>query len=136
MPQPPSAPYAAREGTTATEGAHPDPSTPVPDGRGDPSVQAVASFYGALAAADGKSASAFVIPAKRGIGPFNDASMSKFYASFKEPLRVRSVRKVDKNLVEARYSYRVARTHCNGTALVETESVRGQTLIRSIRANC
>lgn len=136
MLQPPRAPHAPRESTAENDDASLDASTTSRNGRSDAAVQAVASFYAALSAADGKSASAFVVPAKRGIGPFNDANMSRFYGSFEEPLRLRSIRKVDKNRVEARYSYRVSKTRCDGTALVETESVREQTLIRSIRANC
>lgn len=131
----PSAPAAPQEDNIGDKAA--SPSAPSPRrGPSDASVETVASFYSALAVGNGKSASAFVIPAKRGIGPFNEARMSKFYRSFKEPLLVRSVRKVDRNFVEARYSYRVSKTKCEGTALVETEVVHEQTLIRSIRANC
>lgn len=42
----------------------------------DQQVQAVEKFYRALSAADGKKAAAIVIPAKRGIGPFNEAPIS------------------------------------------------------------
>jgi hypothetical protein len=99
-------------------------------------AQAVAKFYRALSMGDGQAAAAIVIPAKRGVGPFDAANMSKFYRSFKEPLRVRSIRQIDANVVEARYSYRASATPCEATAIVETEVVLHQTLIRRIRANC
>ncbi|MDM0109954.1 hypothetical protein QTH97_33945 [Variovorax sp. J22R24] len=93
-------------------------------------------FYRALSAADGRSAAAFVIPAKRGIGPFNEINISRFYGSFQRPLQIRSIRPIDASLVEAKYSYRVSRTTCEGTAIVETERIGRETFIRRIRANC
>ncbi|MDM0032109.1 hypothetical protein QTI33_08155 [Variovorax sp. J22P271] len=102
----------------------------------DRRVQAVRDFYRALSAADGRTAAAFVVPAKRGLGPVNEANISRFYGSFDRPLLVRSIRPIDATLVEARYSYRVSRTTCEGTAFVETERVGRKTLIRRIRANC
>lgn len=115
----------------------PAPATGIPrPSRSDTSVEAVAKFYRALSAADGPAAAALVIPAKRGRGPFQEEKISSFYGSFREPLAIRSIRAVDENLVEAKYRYRSTRTPCEGIAMVETESVRQQTLIRSIRANC
>ncbi|MDM0078626.1 hypothetical protein QTH90_29760 [Variovorax sp. J2P1-59] len=99
-------------------------------------VQAVESFYRALSVADGKAAAAVVIPAKRGAGPFNENNMARFFGSFDRPLLIRSLRAIDDRRVEARYSYRVSRTTCEGTAIVETQRVGQQILIRSIRANC
>lgn len=123
----------------ATSGAPLSPALPpeIPrPTRSDASVEAVAKFYRALSAADGAGAAALVIPAKRGRGPFQEDKMSNFYGSLQEPLAIRSIRAVDGNHVEAKYRYRATRTPCEGTAIVETESVRQQTLIRSIRANC
>ena len=111
------------------------PEIPRPT-RSDASVDAVAKFYRALSAADGAAAAALVIPAKRGRGPFQEDKISTFYGSLREPLAIRSIRALDENHVEAKYRYRATRTPCEGTAIVETESVRQQTLIRSIRANC
>ncbi|MDM0050407.1 hypothetical protein [Variovorax sp. J22R115] len=102
----------------------------------DPEIQAVESFYRALSAADGMTAAAFVIPEKRGLGPFNAANISRFYGSFDRPLLIRSIRSINASLVEAKYSYRVSRTTCEGTAIVETERVGQETLIRRIHANC
>jgi hypothetical protein len=102
----------------------------------DQHVQAVEKFYRALSAADGKKAAAIDIPAKRGIGPFDEANISRFYGSFQRPLLFRSIRPIDARLVEAKYSYRVSTTTCEGTAIVETQRVSQETLTRSIRANC
>jgi len=102
----------------------------------DPNVQAVEKFYRALSAADGKKAAAIVIPSKRGIGPFNEANISRFYGSLQRPLLIRSIRPIDTSLVEAKYRYRASTTTCEGTAIVETQRVSQETLIRSIRANC
>ena len=109
------------------------PSTPP---TGSAHVRVVEEFYRALSAADGERAAALVVPEKRGRGPFNAASMSRFYGSFEQPLRVRSVRPLDARRVEVKYSYRVSRTRCEGTAVVETQRTRDETLIRSILANC
>ena len=49
---------------------------------------------------------------------------------------LRSIRAIDATRVEAKYSYRVTRTTCEGTALLETERVGNETFIRRIRANC
>jgi hypothetical protein len=120
----------------ATNVRPPAPVAAPRDAGRDAQVQAVEKFYRALAAADGRAAAAAIVPAKRGIGPFNETSMSKFYGSFERPLVIRSIRPIDARLVEARYSYRVSKTTCEGTAIVETERVSQETLIRSIRANC
>lgn len=112
------------------------PDLPAAQSPADASVEAVAKFYRALSRADGEAAAAIVVPAKRGVGPFHEANMSRFYRSLREPLVVRSIRAIDENRVEAKYRYRATKTPCEGLAIVETQSVHQQTLIRSIRANC
>lgn len=132
VPAPASVPIASSAAPLS-----PVPATDLPrPTRSDASVEAVAKFYRALSVADGKAAAALVIPAKRGAGPFQEANISKFYRSFKEPLVIRSIRAIDENHVEAKYRYRASKTPCEGIAIVETQPVRQQTLIRSIRANC
>jgi hypothetical protein len=129
--------------TSRSTGTPPAPLTPLepsPLARNDIGPDApsrvVAAFYGALAAGDGKTAAAIITPAKRDIGSFSEARMTRFYGSFSEPLSVRSIRQIDANAVEARYTYRATRTLCEGVALVRTERIAEQTVIRSIRANC
>ena len=116
------------------------PLVPAPLARNDIGPDAPArvgaAFSGALAAGDGKAAAAVVTPAKRDVGRFSEAGMTQFYGSFSEPLSVRSIRQIDAHAVEARYTYRATRTVCEGVALVRTERIAQQTVIRSISANC
>jgi len=136
---PPERLVAAALGTAPPSATPPaprvEPATAAGEAVGTP-VTLVASFYRALSAGDGDAAAALITPAKRGVGPFNPSTMSRFYRSFKEPLVLRSIRQIGANVVEAKYSYRVTRTVCEGTAIVETETGRGRPLIRRIRANC
>jgi len=81
-----------------------------------PEVQVVQKFYRALSSADGRTAAAFVIAAKRARGPFNEAG------SFDRPLLIRSVRSIDASTVEAKHSHRVSRSTREGTAIVETRA--------------
>ncbi|WP_246706622.1 hypothetical protein [Rhizobium leguminosarum] len=53
----------------------------------DPMGTATA-FYSALAAADGETASALVVPEKRCQGPFNEASIHVFFGAMSEPLKL------------------------------------------------
>jgi hypothetical protein len=62
--------------------------------------------------------------------------MSRFYGTMSQPLSIRSVRQIESDRLEVRYSYRVTKTTCEGTALVTTEAIGPRTLIRSIQANC
>jgi hypothetical protein len=102
----------------------------------DVPLETVAKFYRALSVGDGHAAAALVTPAKRGVGAFDPASMSRFYGSLRQPLVLRSVRRLDGSRIEARYSYRATVARCEATAIVETERVRDAAVIRSIRANC
>src|SRR4030095_3857794 len=113
--------------TSSTKTAAPANSAP---------AEIVAIFYRALSNGDGKTAAALVTPEKRGTGPFNEANMSRFYRSLREPLSIQAIRQLDGNIVEARYAYRATMTQCKGTAIVETEVVSQRRLIRRIRANC
>ncbi|MDM0014819.1 hypothetical protein QTH87_20415 [Variovorax sp. J22P168] len=99
-------------------------------------ADAVSTFYRALSRGDGKSAAAMVTPAKRGAGPYEETGMTRFYASFREPLQLLSVRPLDARRVEARYRYRATHSRCDGTAIVDTERVAQRVVIRSIQANC
>ncbi|WP_246621874.1 hypothetical protein [Rhizobium laguerreae] len=49
----------------------------------------VTAFYSALATADGETASALVVPEKRGQGPFNEASIHTFFGAMSQPLKLR-----------------------------------------------
>ncbi|MGK6311175.1 hypothetical protein [Variovorax sp. DT-64] len=102
----------------------------------DVPLETVAQFYRALSVGDGHAAAALVTPAKRGVGAFDPVNMSRFYGSLRQPLVLRSVRRLDGSRIEARYSYRATAARCEATAIVETERVRDAAVIRGIRANC
>jgi hypothetical protein len=97
---------------------------------------AVTRFYNALSVADGDIASSLVTPSKRGIGPFNEKNITNFFGNMREPLKVESVRQINADTVEVRYNYRYTQSQCNAIAIVETEYLLGNTLIKKIKANC
>ena len=100
-------------------------------------VSAVTRFYRALGAADGDTAAALVVPEKRGIGPFNELNMARFFGNMRESLQLRSVRPSGSDLVVAEYRYVYANGKvCNGQAEVTTAFVFGNTFIQGIKANC
>jgi hypothetical protein len=65
----------------------------------------VRAFYEALGRADGKAASALVIPERRTSGPYAPEAISRFYSGLAEPLKLISIRPLGKDVVEARYRY-------------------------------
>lgn len=99
-------------------------------------VRVVTKFYKALSSADGKGAVALVVPEKRGMGPFNEKNIVSFFGSMREPLVVRSLDRIDADTVLVQYTYKTTKTQCSATATVKTEYLLGDTLIRSIKANC
>jgi hypothetical protein len=102
-------------------------------------IGTVTNFYNALAAADGNTAAAFVIPEKRGVGPFNESNIAKFFGNMREPLRLISVTQLTATSVGVEYRYVYANGKiCNGRSEVTTEYDFGKTLIQGIRAlnNC
>ena len=126
--------------TAMADRAHGEPgiqSTPLPSSQlPKTQAQVVASFYGALSKGDGHGAAALVVPSKQGKEAFNASGMSRFYGAMKQPLQVHSLRQIDAQRLEVRYSYRVDKTTCEGTAIVTTEQVADRVMIRSIQANC
>lgn len=95
----------------------------------------VTVFYSALAAADGETASALVVPEKRGKGPFNEASIQAFFGAMSEPLRLTGTTLLGSDDVRVSYQYTtVAGRHCEGRADVQTVHVFGKTLISRIKA--
>lgn len=63
----------------------------------------VRAFYSALGAGDGASAARFVIPAKRGSGPLSAGALTRYYSSFRRPLRVRRIVPVNADTVRVAY---------------------------------
>lgn len=99
-------------------------------------VSVVTAFYRALTNADGDFASSLVVPEKRGIGPFNEEQISRFYGGMKQPLRVLSVTQIDSEKVEVKYTYRYSSRVCDGVAIVTVRDYLGRLLISKIKANC
>lgn len=114
----------------------PSPETGVSNETYDP-ISVVTRFYRALSAADGNTTAALVVPEKRGVGPFNEINIINFFGNTREPLRLLSVRQLDRNLVLVKYSYVDAggRT-CNARSRVTTTYAFGKTLIQEVKANC
>ena len=80
------------------------PETDTPKKAFDP-IGTVTAFYNALSAADGETAAAFVIPEKRGIGPFNEQSIHDFFGGLSAPLKLTAVALTTENSVSAAYRY-------------------------------
>lgn len=96
----------------------------------------VAGFYNALSVADGDLAAAYVIPEKRGIGPFNQKNIFKFYSSLRIPLKVQSIKQISNNQFKVNYTFTATKTQCKGIATVNIVNRNGYYLIQSIKANC
>ena len=106
-------------------------STPEPH---DP-MSAVATFYSALASADGEAAASIVVPEKQGKGPFNEASIHAFFSSMMAPLRLTGATLRGDNQVRVSYTYKTDKgRRCVGRADVETVYLYGRTLISHIKA--
>jgi hypothetical protein len=116
--------------------ANPEPAGARPTTAYDP-VGAVRAFYQALSRADSEAAQAFVVPEKRGLGPFNQASIRQFYSRLPQPMEILSVELASKDAVKVDYRFRRPDdSECRGHATVDTTFSGGKTLIRRIAANC
>lgn len=96
----------------------------------------VAGFYNALSVADGDLAAAYVIPEKRGIGPFNQKNIFKFYSSLRIPLKVQSIKQINNNQFTVNYTFTATKAQCKAIATVNVVNRNGYYLIQSIKANC
>jgi hypothetical protein len=94
----------------------------------------VSAFYAALGRGDGGSAARLVIPSKRASGPLSAGALTRYYSSFRRPLRLRDATAIDGDTVQVTYDYVLpdGRT-CQGRASVEVVGSGEETLIRSIR---
>ncbi|MDF3152048.1 hypothetical protein P3C58_08670 [Mesorhizobium sp. XAP10] len=98
-------------------------------------MRVAAAFYNALANADGVSAAALVVPEKRGIGPFNEASIHSYFGGLSSPLQLESTARHGADKVAVAYKYsRADGSACDGKAEVQTTYKYGKTLISKIRA--
>jgi hypothetical protein len=128
---PPSAPDSPRAPAAAAADA-PAPSNQ-PAAASD-AAATVRSFYSALSGGNGAAAAQLVIPAKRGSGPLSAGSLSRYYSSFRRPLRVRSVTPVDADTVRVAYDYVLSDGRlCEGQASVNVVQSGGRSLVSGIR---
>jgi hypothetical protein len=110
------------------------PARPVPESGNAGASDTVRAFYSALSAGDGTSAAQLVVPGKRGSGPLSAGALSRYYSSFRRPLRLRSVSPVDANTVRVAYDYVLADGRvCRGQAAVDVVQRDGRNLVSSIR---
>jgi hypothetical protein len=127
----------ATNGTNA-EAAADTPERPAP-GAGSGGAETIAlrtvrAFYGALSAGDGAAAAQLVVPAKRQSGPLSAGALSRYYSSFRRPLRVRRVTPVDDDTVRVAYDYVLADGRlCEGQAAVNVVRSGGRALVSGIR---
>lgn len=129
-------PAAAPEGQPAIAG-RPEASPAAGTEAGDDdsgASETVRAFYSALSAGDGTSAAQLVVPAKRRSGPLSAGSLSRYYSSFRRPLRLRSVTPVDAGTVRVAYDYVLADGRvCRGQAAVDVVQRDGRSLVSGIR---
>jgi uncharacterized caspase-like protein len=126
-----------RKAQTAVAAAGPAVGAPaLAPGAYDP-VGTVRAFYTALARADGKAATALVVPEKQGKGPFNAQGIEQFFSTVREPLTIQSVERAGNDLVSVKYRFmRPDGSVCRGDAKVNTTFEGGRTLIKAIAASC
>ena len=111
------------------------PAEQAEDGDGSPeALSTVSAFYAALGRGDGASAARLVIPSKRASGPLSAGALTRYYSSFRRPLRIRDATAVDGDTVRVTYDYVLpdGRT-CQGRASVDVVGSGEETLVRSIR---
>lgn len=128
-----AAPQARLE-ATADRAEEPVAAKPAPQADAGGASNTVRAFYSALGAGDGSSAAQLVVPAKRRSGPLSAGALSRYYSSFRRPLRLRSVTPVDADTVRVAYDYVLADgRECRGQAAVDVEQRGGRSLVSSIR---
>lgn len=94
----------------------------------------VQAFYSALGAGDGASAARLVVPAKRRGGPLSAGALTRYYSSFRRPLRLRRVVPVNADTVRVTYDYVLADGRlCRGQAAVDVVHRDGRSLVSGIR---
>jgi len=137
---PGAAPAAEPEDRELAEAAPPAAVTPSPApaaeeeaGGGSDGLAAVRAFYSALSRGDGASAAQHVVPGKRQSGPLSAAQLSRYYSSFRRPLRVRELTPVDDNTVRVAYDYVLSDGRaCRGEATVNVVQSGGRGLVSGI----
>lgn len=110
----------------------PPPRAALP--QADEVLDLVQGFYAALGQGDGQRANQYLVPEKRNQGPYEIASMTRFYSAMREPLRVVGVGRLDPAVVRVQYTYtHQSGRHCDGVADVTVHRVEDRPLIERIR---
>ncbi|HEX8640635.1 MAG TPA: hypothetical protein VF704_05710 [Allosphingosinicella sp.] len=92
------------------------------------------AFYAALSAGDGDSAAQLVVPAKRQRGALSAGALTRYFSSFRRPLRVRRVTSVDADTARVAYDYVLADGRlCEGEAAVRVVQSGDRALVSGIR---
>lgn len=107
------------------------PAVSIADNGGEATVR---GFYSSLAAGNGTTASAMVVPEKRSSRAFSPQAISRFYRPLAEPIRLTNVTPLAHGAYRVSYRYSTGRSRCNGSAVVSVTNRNGRGLIRSIRA--
>jgi hypothetical protein len=128
-----AAPEARRE-EVSDRPEEPRAARTAPAGDGAGAASTVRAFYSALSAGDGTSAAQLVVPGKRRSGPLSAGALTRYYSSFRRPLRVRSLTPVDANTVRVAYDYVLADGRvCRGQAAVNVVQRDGRSEVSGIR---
>jgi hypothetical protein len=94
----------------------------------------VRAFYTALGAGDGATAAQSVVPNKRRSGPLSAGELTRYYSSFRRPLRLLRATPVDADTVRVAYDYLLSDGRlCEGQAVVDVVQGSGSGLISRIR---
>jgi hypothetical protein len=94
----------------------------------------VRAFYTALGAGDGATAAQSVVPSKRRSGPLSASELTRYYSSFRRPLRLLRATPVDADTVRVAYDYLLSDGRlCEGQAVVDVVQGSGSGLISRIR---
>lgn len=94
----------------------------------------VRAFYLALAAGDGKAASALVVEEKRRKGPFSAKELSRFYGALAEPLELVDLQDAGEGRFTVRYRYATGSSRCESAATVRTAERQGRYFIVGIKS--
>ncbi len=109
------------------------PPAPEEEAGGSGGVATVRAFYSALSRGDGASAAQHVVAGKRQSGPLSAGALSRYYSSFRRPLRIRGMTPVDANTVRVSYDYVLSDGRlCQGQATVNVVQSGGRGLVSGI----
>ncbi|HEY0326264.1 MAG TPA: TIR domain-containing protein [Allosphingosinicella sp.] len=134
-PQPAEPADGVGAGSTEQPERSPEPTRAAAAGGGS-ALGTVRAFYSALGRGDGASAAQLVVPGKRGSGPLSAQSLSRYYSSFRRPLRIRGMTPVGDNSVRVAYDYVLGDGRlCRGQATVNVVQSGDQRLVSGIRTS-